>query len=356
MIRPSPTRIAAIAAAWTIFGVLSAMQVYVRDLSGRPGVSIWSVFNIVMFYWAWALTTPLVLRMGGRLASDRRRWPARLAAGVPAAVVIMTLQSALYSLMLVIENGWPIGALPARTADTFVRHFAGNILTLGTIVAGIVMFRYNQAIQHRLVRAAELESSLTTARLDTLRAQLQPHFLFNTLNMISGLVAKGDARTANRAIARLSELLRASLVAPADQMVPLSQEMDLAHRYLEIAQLRFGARLTVHTHLAADAADVPVPTLILQPLIENALQHAVSTREKGGTVWVSAERRDGTLVLTVRDDGPGFQGEGSTAGTGLGLANTCARLSHLYAASARLLLSDSSTSGATVTVELPATR
>lgn len=348
-----PGKIALVLALWTIFGILSALQVYVRDVNGRSDASVFSVFNIVYYYWAWALTTPLIVRLSTRIARDERKWWIRVASGLPLAFVILATQSVIYTICFGFEIDIPPRQIFALSLDTFVRHLAGNVLTLGTIVGGFVAFRYYQTTQQKLVRAAELESSLSTARLDSLRTQLQPHFLFNTLNLISGLVAKGDAPTANRAIARLGDLLRATLDSSGEQKVPLSHELDLTRRYLEIAKLRFGDRLVVRESIADEALRVPVPTLILQPLIENALEHAIGRMEKGGTIQIDIHRRDGTLVVNVEDDGPGFS-DGDATRSGVGLSNTRDRLIHLYGTAASLRTSNRPGGGALVTIELPA--
>jgi signal transduction histidine kinase len=347
-------RVAIVLLLWALFGILSALQVYVRDLGGDPDASLWFVFNIFYFYIAWAPTTPLIVRMANGIANDARPWMRRAAAAIPLGVAIMAMQSLIYATFVAMENKAPFARVPAVAFESFLRHLAGNVLTLGTIVVAFVAFRYYQTTQQRLLRAAEVESSLTTARLDTLRAQLQPHFLFNTLNIISGLVAKGDGPTATRAIARLGDLLRATLSGSGEQTVPLEHEMDLTRRYLEIAQLRFGDRLVVHERIADDALRSMVPALILQPLVENALQHAVGQRERGGTIWIEADRRDAQLVITVRDDGPGFNGDARATRSGLGMSNTRDRLSHLYGSAATLRTSNSTQGGATVTIELPA--
>jgi two-component system, LytTR family, sensor kinase len=348
----TPRQIAIVLLLWAIFGVLSALQIYVRDLSGNPQASVWQVFNIFYFYIAWAPTTPLILRLANRVATDSRQWPMRIVAAIPMAVAIMAIQSLIYAAFTALDDKTSITRIPSVAAESFLRHLAGSLLTIGTIVVADVAFRYYQTTQQRLVRAAEIEASLATARLDTLRAQMQPHFLFNTLNIISGLVAKGDASSAHRAIARLGDLLRASLEGSGEQTVPLEHELELTRRYLEIAQLRFGDRLTVHESVADDLLRAQVPTLILQPLIENALQHGISQRERGGTIWIEGERANGKLLLSVRDDGPGFR-SGAATDTGLGLSNTRDRLSHLYGPSASLRTHGTPGTGATVTVELP---
>jgi two-component system LytT family sensor kinase len=343
-------RAAVIFGLWTVFGVLSALQVYVRDLRGLEGASPFELFNIVYFYWAWALLTPVLLRLGRGIASDERRWPARIVPRLPLAIGAMAVQSAIYAAMAAFEPEIALAGLPENAAGAFLRHLPGNVLLIATIVGAFVAFRFYQNTQARLLRASELESSLTTARLESLKTQLHPHFLFNTLNLISALVAKRDTDGAVQAIARLGDLLRASLAANADQLVPVEHELEITRRYLDIAKLRFGDRLQVHESLDDRAARAQVPALLLQPLVENALQHAIARQDRGGTIWIALSTHGNVLRVSVEDDGPGFNG-GSTGG--LGLANTRDRLKHLYQDRASLTTGERSGGGASVVVEIP---
>jgi signal transduction histidine kinase len=349
--RRALTQVAVVFALWTLFGVLSALQVFVRDLSGIEGATPLAVFNIVYFYWGWAIVTPGVVRLVRDVANDERRWLARIASRLPLAIALMAAQSALYATMAAIEPDVSLRDMPQLTLDAFLRHLPGNSLLIATLIGAFVAFRYYQETQGRLLRATELEASLATARLETLQAQLQPHFLFNTLNLISSLVAKGDSDDAMRAIARLGDLLRESLAAGADQTVPLEHELDITRRYLEIARLRFGDRLQVRESLDDRVARARVPALLLQPLVENAIQHGIASREQGGTIWITTgSTPSGAVNIAVDDDGPGFNG--SAAG-GVGLANTRARLTHLYQGSASLSTVERAGGGASVVVELP---
>jgi two-component system LytT family sensor kinase len=180
-------------------------------------------------------------------------------------------------------------------------------------------------------QAAELHAQLAEARLAALRTQLDPHFLFNTLHAISTLVER-DPRGVRRMIARLSELLRSSLEEGNEQEVPLEKELALLNRYLEIMQIRFQGRLEVDIRVDGAVMDALVPTLILQPLVENAVKHGVSKVAGTGMIEIRAYRdEEDRLVLRVRDNGPGLEvGDDSPREEGVGLANTRARLEQLY--------------------------
>jgi sensor histidine kinase YesM len=191
--------------------------------------------------------------------------------------------------------------------------------------------------------------------LRAVRAQLHTHFLFNALNTIAETVHE-DAERADRMIGSLSELLRATLQADG-QTVTLAEELVLAERYLAIQQARFGERLRVATDVPADALHWPVPRLILQPLLENAIRHGVGADEAGGSVRIAAVAASGdVLQLTVEDDGNGLADEPEPSGHGIGLANTRARLEAMYGDRASLGLRSVAGQGTAVTVTIPRAR
>jgi len=344
---------------WTVFGVLSAGQIFIRESSGGAALSPWSVFNIVYFYWAWAIATPVALRLARVVSGGGEQWTARVAQGLPLGLAVLGVQGACYAIFTILETRQPWSALPTLIGGVLVRHLAGNLLTGVMIVAAYASFAYYRRVQDRLLktselalRASEMETTLVRMRLDALKTQLQPHFLFNTLNMVSGLIARGDAVTANRAVARLGDLLRASLSTSADQQVSLASELELTRQYLEIARLRFGDRLTITEQVEDAALPVMVPSLVLQPLVENAVQHAAASRGGAGRIALTASCTDGELVVRVVDDGPGFEG-GAVPVMGVGLSNVRDRLLQLYGPAARLDLANGPAGGACVTLRRP---
>jgi sensor histidine kinase YesM len=196
--------------------------------------------------------------------------------------------------------------------------------------------------------AAELNAQLADARLNALRTQLNPHFLFNTLNAISTLVEQ-DPRGVRRMIARLGDLLRHTLEGD-EQEIPLARELEMLRQYLDIMEVRFQDKLEVSIETEASLDDALVPNLVLQPLVENAFRHGVALMQTVGRVAVRAVRDDGDLVLTVRDNG---RGPAKEVRDGVGLANTRARLTQLYGARQRLALTVAEGGGALVEVRLP---
>jgi len=204
------------------------------------------------------------------------------------------------------------------------------------------------------LRAAQLQSSLVESRLDALRGQLQPHFLFNTLNMISSLMYD-DVASADRMIARLSRLLRYSLDQAQRQKIPLAKEIEFVEAYLEIMSCRFQNRLSFHLDIDPDTTDVSVPVFLLQPLVENAVKHGSLGNVDLLRVTVTAGFVDEALQIEVSDNGPGFSGGLEAAvEKGVGLKNTLERLKNLYGEEMRMELDSSSQQGLTVRVLIPA--
>ena len=211
-----------------------------------------------------------------------------------------------------------------------------------------------QEARDRALRAAQLESQLAQARLDTLRAQLNPHFLFNALNTIAMLVRRKAGPDAIRGVVSLSELLRKVLVGTGASEVPLRDELGIIEHYLGIEQLRFGNRLDVRIDAASDTFDALVPSLVLQPLVENAVRHGVSRSPGGGLVEVRCRRTDGSLVINVRDNCIGLpEGWDPETSGGVGLANTRERLQRLYRDRQRFDVTNAPGGGALATIAIP---
>jgi len=203
------------------------------------------------------------------------------------------------------------------------------------------------------VQAARLSAELADARLEALAAQLHPHFLFNTLQGISTLLHR-DPDAADAMLQRLSELLRRTLRRDGAHEIPLRQEIELLELYVGVVQTRFADRLRVTIHVPPDLEDALVPHFLLQPLVENALQHGIARRAGAGHVEVRADRVGDALTLRVTDDGPGLHGGArSFPREGIGLANTRRRLAQLYGAEQRLDLDAGPDGGLSVTARIP---
>jgi LytS/YehU family sensor histidine kinase len=202
-------------------------------------------------------------------------------------------------------------------------------------------------------RAREVERSLREARLHALALELQPHFLFNTLNGIAALV-RSDARTAEQMLIRLSDLLRLTRDAGRAGQLPLGEELRQLDLYLGLQQMRHGSRLTVRSDVPADVHEARVPAMLLQPLVENALSHGIGGRPGPGTLSLKAWREDGQLWLAVEDDGVGMP-PGGPARQGVGLSNTRARLAALYPDAHELRIEPRPEGGTRVLIRFPYT-
>ena len=229
-----------------------------------------------------------------------------------------------------------------------------DLLAYGAVAGLAHAVHFYRRFREREHRALVLESNLANARLDVLRAQLQPHFLFNSLNAIAALLRR-DPRLAEATLMSLSELLRLALRQSERQEIALREELEFVRRYLEIQQTRFGDRLRVEEDIEAGALDCAVPALLVQPLVENAIRHGLEPDGNAGLVRLTAHERGGRLVLTVEDDGAGFAAIGGSApvGTGIGLANLRARLKALYGTGQALELGPRAGGGVTVRIEMP---
>lgn len=224
-----------------------------------------------------------------------------------------------------------------------------------TLYFGIKQWQQSMRERDRLVRA---ESEAREARLSALRYQLNPHFLFNSLNAASTLVLQGKPTAATRMLAQIGELLRTTLDGDAASEIPLSQELAFVERYLAIEQIRLGDRLRVTTEIASETLDAHVPSMLLQPLIENAVRHGVSTLIEGGTVAIESRTRGDRLFMTIRNSGARSNGSNGNTGSngiakGIGLANTGERLRTLYGGEQRFSSQSIEEGGYEVTIEIP---
>lgn len=346
-----------IVAAWLAVAVFfSAENSLVGAARHRPFNWQWDVYHEFVYWLVWAAFTPLVLRAG-------RRWPlgpgtvSRVIAphlGVMAVLApaqIVTTYTTHYLLLAA------IGLKPAATLGAWLGGLAGGIVW-GTLtgflyywlILGLhAAFVYQGMYQAQRIATAELEGRLAQAQLEALRLQLHPHFLFNTLNAIAAFVGT-EPDKARRMVARLGELLRRTLDSGTAPEVPLTRELELLAPYLEIQRIRFGERLRVEVDVPAAARTALVPTLLLQPLVENAVEHGVSRRTGAAAIRLRASCAGERLRLEITDDGPGpAPGEDD----GIGLANTRERLARLYGSAHRFELTPAGTVGARVAIEIP---
>jgi LytS/YehU family sensor histidine kinase len=282
---------------------------------------------------------------------DQGRWTRSLPLHLVAMLLFIFFHQYLSARIMVALSSKPLNFGFMLVKLLSIR-FAIDALVYWTGVGISWAARVSQAAREREQAAARLEATLAEARLGALRDQLNPHFLFNTLNAISTLALRDDRYAVVGSISALSDLLRRSLDTRQVQEVSLVQELELAGRFLEIQQIRFGDRLRVTRNIPAEFLEVPVPVMVLQPLLENAFQHGVSKVSGPVTVGITARREDDLLVLEVLDSGPGLRV--TPMPDGIGLRNTRERLRHLYGERGTLeLYSASGAPGAIARVTVP---
>lgn len=239
--------------------------------------------------------------------------------------------------------------------SALIGYFAIDALIYVMIVTAVLTLAYAHDAKERAIRAARLQAQLAEAQLNALGAQLQPHFLFNTLHLISALV-RPEPKRAEQLIARLSELLREMLDNSDRVEVTLREEIAFIEKYADIQETRFGPRLQVVFEIAADTLELEVPRLVLQPLVENAIRHGIAPRSNSGTVDIRSERSGDRLTLVVRDNGIGVPPD-TAMREGVGLRSTRARLQQIYGADGSFTIASNGGSGAsggaTCTIVIP---
>jgi two-component system LytT family sensor kinase len=337
-------------AAWTMVGVVFAMP---RFASAAPW---WAVLRSSLAdWWAWGLLVPVIVAIDRRLPIAVNSLGTRLVVHIAIALpitLIYSYASAMLQAMLGVSS-WSelVGFGPLHEA--MKGGFLWDVLVYLLVVGGWQAVQYSQHYLASQLRLERLERNFSEARLNALRMQLDPHFLFNALNTISSLVVN-QPRLARGMIEQLGDLLRLSLESGRRQQVRLSEELDFLGHYLAIQKTRFGDSLNVVINVSESARDVMVPSLILQPLVENAIRHGLSSRPGGGTVWVQATIDDNVLYITVEDDGVGLGDDWTDDRVGLGLGVTRERIAMLHPTQGAALLIDPRNGGGTrVRVSIP---
>ena len=343
----------AVFAFWTVLGssyaassVISARAEGHPATWGRPLVWTFSDFYL------WMLLTPLVGWLG-RVGS-RGGWARFLGVHVPAGIVLASGQ-----MLFTVSLYWGVfGAPPSMQGMTFATFLRTSIVYethLGLITYWVLLgalrgIESQRRLRDERLRNSLLETQLVQSQLQTLRVQLQPHFLFNTLNAISAL-ALADPMQARLMISRLSDFLRLTLEERNTQQVPLSRELEFLECYLGIQQVRFQDRLVTHMDVAGDSTRALVPNMILQPLVENALRHGLLDKPERGTLRIATRRDGDRLHVQIEDDGLGLPPGGPKDGIGLG--NTRTRLDMLFGDLATLELSRRDDGGTRVELRFP---
>ena len=342
-------RLAIIFGGWTAFALIAIINVYlVRSKLGTPGDFWHTAGEIIIAYWVYAAITPPVLYVAERFPFSARDWPRTVLIHFSAYVAFSWAAVGLDELLhipLMLPKEFHGSTIWIRWLHTFY----DSLWMYLPIVVISNAYEYYQRYKERDLRASNLEAKLTRAELDALRNQLHPHFLFNTLNSIASLMHE-DVQAADDMIADLSYMLRAYLKDTNEQEIPLRQELDLLETYLRIQKRRFEDQLNYVLDVPPTLYNAAVPTLLLQPFVENAILHGIAPRCSPGTVTVTARQLGAHLVLSVCDDGVGFT-TGKAAG--IGLSNSRSRLKQLYSNDHSVEVVSAPGQGTQVTIKLP---
>jgi len=292
---------------------------------------------------------PLLYWVVRRLQTRSASWPRTITTLFTASVFVSV---AKYAVFLPMQQ-W----LARDKTTTLAGILSGNVIIelmiFWAVIAIMYGFEYYRQFKERERVQLQLERRISEMQLEALRAQLHPHFLFNTLNAIATVLHR-DPKRADKAIVNLAELLRAVMEQRNSEEIPLESELNLAKRYLDIMSLRSGDGITVSWSIAPEVRDALVPSFILQPLLENALEHGFSGQPETGHIAVSAVRANDTLRLVVEDDGAGF--DSAETMEGIGLSTTVHRLAELYGNASRVRLERGSSGGSRAIVDLPLKR
>ncbi|HEY1952053.1 MAG TPA: histidine kinase [Gemmatimonadaceae bacterium] len=367
-------------AFWTLLAVLTAANRLADQHEGFSAVP--SAVPIALAFeqmYLWGVLTPPLFWLASRFNAIKgppwSRILILIAIGLVAAFFVDLINSSLVQALQGHDRGLAAGGggrfigggdgggggrhgngpLGIFHGPMILNHF---VIYCGILAAGFAReysrrFRlHEKAAAQMAAETAQLQTQLAEARLSALNAQLNPHFLFNTLNAVSSLVER-DPRGVRRMIARLSELLRYTLDGGTDHEVPLSQEISFLERYLEIMQVRFQGKLEIDMQTDDDASDAMVPSLILQPLVENAVKHGVDKIAAAGKIGIRARLEGQRLVLTVTDNGPGPAKIARLDDAGVGLANTRQRLEQLYGSEQSLALAEAPGGGTVARITIP---
>jgi two-component system LytT family sensor kinase len=341
-------------AIFLLLSFLFALQAMTINLNRGFPPDFLENLKVNLIQWLpWSILALFALQLAKRYPLDLKKWYASIPLHVLFGLFFSVIQSFIYTIYSVILYGFtkmhPIKYFLASMTKITSFH----LLTYAVIVVAGQMWIYYGKNKENELRTSRLETQLVLAQLDVLRMQLNPHFLFNTLHTILAQVRK-DPQAAESMISLLSDLFRKTLETSDLQEVPLKDELDLLEIFLEIQQNRFKDRLKVRWAIDPETLDLPVPNLILQPIVENAVRHGIATQTQIGAISISSEIGNGTLIIRVQDSGPGFSGDREDLfASGFGLRNCRDRLDRLYGKDYRLTLDNAPQGGALVSLEIP---
>src|SRR5579872_1448645 len=347
-----------IAAIWFGVGLFDATQtVFTMRAAGMHHAWIRLFFTLLFAWVPLAVATPVILNLAHKFPPVRAWAFTAWLVHVSACCVLCLISSAWTAGFERVLNPWAEPSGPGDYGDRLWFRFFSGLISYVILYVAIVGIGYALDSRDRLARqqteSVRLSEQISRAQLDSLRRQIEPHFLFNSLNAVAGLVREGRNETAVTTIAGLSDFLRRVLEDSTRQEVSLSEEIEYLQKYLEIQKVRFAERLAIKVQVPSELLHSQVPSLILQPMVENAIKHGIAKRAQGGEIRVSATRLDGMLRLTVYNDGPALVANRENERSGIGMSNTRTRLQSLYGESFELSLQNHGRHGVEAAVSVP---
>lgn len=341
--------------AWLAFALFNAAKV-VAEMRSEGMHHNWALlFTVEALSWLpWALATAMIIALARRLRTARR--PVAWGIHAVAILTIDALYSACATLLTFALKPFDMLETLSPTAQwvsSFYENFPSTVLFYAGISVLNGVLETRERLERNKAEVAQLKEQLAQATLGALRSQIEPHFLFNSLNAVTGLVREGRGDVAIDMLVNLSDLLRRTISEASRQEVELEEELDYAQQYLATEKLRFAERLQLHIDVSSDVRRAVVPHFILQPIVENALKHGISKRREGGFVRIAASVQGDHLHINVANDGPVPKADWDVPGTGVGIANVRARLKALYASDSSFELRAGANGGAEATIYLP---
>jgi two-component sensor histidine kinase len=356
--KADPPRWLWIATVWLALGLFDAAQtVFTMQAEGMHHA--WArLFATLLLSWLpWALATPWVVYLGHRYPVIRLRPLSTWLVHLSACTAIGLVAAAWIAWLTELLNPWLTNPPPGPYLELLLYKFYEGLIGSLILYSSILAFSYVFDSRARLARqeteAARLGEQLSQAQLNALRRQIEPHFLFNTLNAIAGLVREKKNDAAVNMIAALSDFLRGLIEDSTRQQVPLEEELVFLQKYLDIQKMRFAERLQVSVDVPTEFYRAQVPTLILQPVVENAVKHGIGRRAQGGAIRISVFRSNGMLTLSVYNDGPNLPDGCQAADAGTGIRNLRTRLHSLFGNAFDLKMENRAPSGVEVSVSVP---
>ena len=343
---------------WFSVGLFDATQtVFSMHAQGMHHAWI-RLFLTLLFEWVpMALATPIILSLARRYPPTRLRSFKTWLIHVPACCAVCLASSLWISGFEQVLNPWNNPAGPGVFLNRVSYRFWSGLVSYFVLYVAVVGIAYALESRERLARqqteTARLSAALSSAQLNALRRQIEPHFLFNTLNAIAGLVRENRNEAATNMIAGLSDFLRRVVEDTNSQEVPLSEELEYLQKYLEIQKARFAERLMVTFQVPGELMQSKVPSFILQPMVENAIKHGISKRAQGGELRISASRSNGTITVRIYNDGPFLAPAQHPVHSGIGISNVRSRLQGLYGESFELTLKNHGPHGVEAALSLP---